>query len=65
MVVLRKDIELPPYYPDTPKVREGMAWHYDNIAAMGKGKNRRFYAQLFAKFGLHDKSPVGIACDAC
>lgn len=25
-------VELPPYYPDTPAVREDMARHYDNIA---------------------------------
>jgi len=25
---------VPPYYPDTPKVREGLAQWYDNIARM-------------------------------
>jgi arylsulfatase A-like enzyme len=27
-------VEVPPYYPDTPKVREGLAQWYDNIATM-------------------------------
>jgi arylsulfatase A-like enzyme len=27
-------IVVPPYYPDVPEVREGMARHYDNISAM-------------------------------
>jgi arylsulfatase A-like enzyme len=27
-------VQVPPYYPDTPKVREGLAQWYDNIAAM-------------------------------
>lgn len=29
-----KKIKVPPYYPDTPTVREDMARHYDNIYAM-------------------------------
>ncbi|MCH8216106.1 MAG: sulfatase [Planctomycetes bacterium] len=29
-----KELTLPPYYPDTEAVRQGMAWHYDNIVAM-------------------------------
>ncbi|MFK8048147.1 MAG: sulfatase [Halioglobus sp.] len=29
-------IELPPYYPDTPTVRQDIARHYDNIAFMDK-----------------------------
>ena len=29
-------IDIPPYYPDIPSVREDMARHYDNIAAMDK-----------------------------
>lgn len=29
-------LELPSYYPDTPVVREGLAWHYDNLAKMDK-----------------------------
>lgn len=28
------DIEVPPYYPDIPEVREDMAKHFDNIYAM-------------------------------
>ena len=27
-------LKLPSYYPDTPEVRQGLAWHYDNIFAM-------------------------------
>jgi N-sulfoglucosamine sulfohydrolase len=27
-------VQVPPYYPDTPKVREGLAQWYDNIATM-------------------------------
>jgi N-sulfoglucosamine sulfohydrolase len=27
-------VEVPPYYPDTPAVRESLARHYDNIAEM-------------------------------
>lgn len=27
-------VVVPPYYPDTPVVREDIAYHYDNIAAM-------------------------------
>lgn len=27
-------VEVPPYYPDTPAIREGLAHWYDNIAAM-------------------------------
>ena len=29
-------LTVPPYYPDTPEVRQALAWHYDNIAAMDK-----------------------------
>jgi N-sulfoglucosamine sulfohydrolase len=29
-----REIDLPPYYPDTPIVRENLAQHYDNIATM-------------------------------
>jgi arylsulfatase A-like enzyme len=28
------EVAVPPYYPDTPKVREGLAQWYDNIATM-------------------------------
>ena len=27
-------LTVPPYYPDTPEVRQALAWHYDNIVAM-------------------------------
>jgi N-sulfoglucosamine sulfohydrolase len=37
-------ISVPPYYPDTPAVREGLAWHYDNIVAMD-----RWVGQLMAE----------------
>lgn len=33
-VVDPSKVKLPAYYPDTPKVREALAWHYDNIHAM-------------------------------
>lgn len=33
-VVDAATLKLPAYYPDTPKVREGLGWHYDNIHAM-------------------------------
>ncbi len=33
-VVDPASITLPAYYPDTPEVRQGLAWHYDNIHAM-------------------------------
>ena len=29
-------VEVPPYYPDTPAVREDLARHYDNIAEMDR-----------------------------
>lgn len=35
-VVDPKDVPVPPYYPDTPIVREDIAKHYDNIAALDK-----------------------------
>ena len=28
------DIDVPPYYPDTPMIRELLSRHYDNIATM-------------------------------
>ena len=31
-----QNVEVPPYYPDTPVVRELLARHYDNIAAMDR-----------------------------
>lgn len=33
-VVSPADVEVPPYYPDTPTVRRDIARHYDNIAYM-------------------------------
>lgn len=54
--VLRKDVELPPYYPDTPKVREGLAWHYDNIAAMDDWVGKML--KELEEDGLADKTIV-------
>lgn len=33
-VVFPEDVEVPPYYPDTPVVRQQIAQHYNNIAYM-------------------------------
>jgi N-sulfoglucosamine sulfohydrolase len=35
-VVAPKDVSLPPFYPDTPHVRDAVARTYDNIAAMDR-----------------------------
>lgn len=35
-VVDPSKVKLPAYYPDTPKVRQALAWHYDNIHVMDK-----------------------------
>lgn len=36
VVVNPEDVELPPYYPDTPLVRKDIARHYNNIYLMDK-----------------------------
>ncbi len=38
--VLPADVQLPPYYPDTPTVREDLARHYNNISYMDEEVGR-------------------------
>jgi arylsulfatase A-like enzyme len=49
-------IELPPYYPDTPEVRQGLAWHYDNIIAMDHWVGQRL--QELEDDGLQNSTVV-------
>ncbi len=55
-VVDPADIELPAYYPDTPEVRQGLAWHYDNIHAMDKWVGKLL--QQLKQDGLEDDTIV-------
>jgi N-sulfoglucosamine sulfohydrolase len=50
------EMELPPYYPDTPLVRRDLARHYDNIAALDKQVGE-LLAELAAD-GLADETIV-------
>ncbi len=55
-VVQPGQVDVPPYYPDTPKVRENIAQHYDNIHEMDKQ-----VGELLAKLkrdGLYDNTIV-------
>jgi arylsulfatase A-like enzyme len=49
-------IEVPPYYPDTPTVREDLARHFDNITAMDKWAGQMM--QELADDGLLEKTIV-------
>jgi arylsulfatase A-like enzyme len=54
-------VEVPPYYPDTPKVRASLARHYDNIAAMDA-----LVGELIAKLkadGLYENSIIIFTTD--
>jgi len=55
-VVDPADVKLPAYYPDTPEVRQALAWHYDNIHAMDKWVGQML--QQLKKDGLEDNTIV-------
>jgi len=50
------DVEVPPYYPDTPEVRASIAQHYDNIHYMD-AQVQQILANLEAD-GLSEKTIV-------
>jgi arylsulfatase A-like enzyme len=51
-----QDIEVPPYYPDIPEVREDMAKHFDNIYAMDQWVGEKM--QELEAEGLLDETIV-------
>lgn len=55
-VIASENIEIPPYYPDTPTVRRDIARHYNNIAHMDKQVGQ-ILAQLQAD-GLSESTIV-------
>ena len=54
-------VVLPPYYPDAPAVREDIARHYDNIAAMDVRLGRLL--QRLARDGLSESTIVVLTSD--
>ncbi|MBD3319656.1 MAG: sulfatase-like hydrolase/transferase [Chitinivibrionales bacterium] len=54
-------IEVPPYYPDTPKVRQCMGWYYDNIA-LTDSLTRDYIGEL-EKDGLLEDTIIFIVGD--
>ena len=55
-VVRRDAVPLPPFYPDTPKVREAVARTYDNIAAMDRWVGERL--RELEEAGLRENTVV-------
>jgi arylsulfatase A-like enzyme len=55
-VVKPADIQVPPYYPDIPEVREDMARHFDNIHAMDGWVGEKL--QELEAAGLMDKTII-------
>ncbi|MCA9234413.1 MAG: sulfatase [Planctomycetales bacterium] len=55
-VIAASDVPLPPFYPDTPAVRDGMARTYNNIAAMDAWVGERL--EELQESGLLDNTIV-------
>lgn len=55
-VVAAKDVPIPPFYPDTPAVRDALARTYNNIAAMDRWVGERL--QELEDAGLMDNTVI-------